>query len=98
LSNEQDVKPKVPHLVIGTFERLLAFFLVWLVPAERAGIILLAWMTAKLAANWQRREDADQEIRARTLIALITGTLSLSFGVVGGAIAKHGPNILQRLL
>jgi hypothetical protein len=35
LPDEQDVKPKIPHLVIGTFERVLAFFLVWLMSAER---------------------------------------------------------------
>lgn len=61
---------------------------------EQVGVILIAWTTAKLAANWQRREKADREVRARTLVALLTGILSLGFGILGGAIAKYGPAIL----
>jgi len=29
LDNEEGFKPKVPHIVIGTFERVIAFFLAW---------------------------------------------------------------------
>jgi hypothetical protein len=96
LDNDEKVTPKVPHLVIGTFERVLTFFLVWLMPVTQVGVVLLAWMTAKLAR--QRREQADQKVRARTTVALITGTLSLGFGVVGGAIAKFGPKVLLPLM
>jgi len=83
----------VPHYIIGGFERLLAFFLVAL-NVSGAFTILVAWMAAKLAANWQRRatpgddDKKDQEVRASTLIALMHGVLSLAFGVLGGLIAQ----------
>jgi ABC-type dipeptide/oligopeptide/nickel transport system permease subunit len=49
-------------------------------------------MAAKLAANWQRREEADYGVRANTLIALMAGTLSLGIGVLGGLIARCALN------
>jgi hypothetical protein len=103
LRHKSDVPPRelrqqaVPNSIVGTFERLLAFFLVCL-NVEGAYAILIAWMAAKLAASWQRQpisggleaEEADREIRAGIFIALMAGTVSLIFGVVGGAIARYG--------
>ena len=90
--DENDANVSVPHRIIGTFERLLAFTLV-AGNVEAAYTILLAWMAAKLAANWQRRPDAEgdltsRDVRAATLVALMTGALSLAFGVLGGTIAR----------
>jgi uncharacterized protein YneF (UPF0154 family) len=90
-------KEAVPVFIIGTFERLLAFALVYL-NVEGAYAILIAWMAAKLAASWPRQllnrgsdeleVEADREIRAGIFIALMAGTLSLLFGVIGGLIAR----------
>jgi hypothetical protein len=83
----------VPPWIVGTFERLLAFALIFF-DVEQALTVLIAWMAAKLAANWQRQtlagdeSEADRKIRIYTLTALMAGTLSLAFGVLGGAIAR----------
>ena len=39
---------------VDTFERTLAFVLVFF-SVEQAMTVLIAWMAAKLAANWQRQ-------------------------------------------
>lgn len=86
--------PRVPSWVLGTFERLLAFVVVaFNIP--QAGTIFIAWIAAKLAANWQRRDAKtdDREaaiIRASTFIALMSGVLSLALGSLGGYIARCG--------
>lgn len=90
-------KEAVPVFIIGTFERLLAFSLTYL-NVEGAYAILIAWMAAKLAAGWPRQPlsggsdelevEADREIRAGIFVALMAGTLSLLFGVIGGMIAR----------
>jgi hypothetical protein len=85
---------RVSPAIVGYFERYLAFILV-VTNVEGTGTILVAWMAAKLAANWQRRdmggeEEANAVIRANTLIALLTGTLSLLLGAFGGVIARCG--------
>ena len=83
----------VPPWIVGTFERLLAFALIFF-NVEQALTVLIAWMAAKLAANWRRQtlvgddSEADRKIRIYTLTALMAGTLSLGFGVLGGAIAR----------
>ena len=87
-------KDGVPGWIVGAFERLLAFTL-FALQLEDGYTILIAWMAAKLASNRQRRpwpkgvEDARQ-LRARTFIALMAGTLSLAFGILGGTIADFG--------
>jgi hypothetical protein len=85
---------RVPPAIIGYFERYLAF-LVLVSGVSDAGTILAAWMVAKLAANWQRREMGEDEetnavIRANTLIALMAGTVSLVLDALGGLIARYG--------
>ena len=83
----------IPPWIVGTFERLLAFALI-LFNVEQAMTVLIAWMAAKLAANWQRQtlvgdnSEVDRKIRIYTLTALMAGTLSLGFGALGGAIAR----------
>ena len=83
LRRKSDVPPRelrhqaVPVSIVGTFERLLAFFLVYL-NVEGAYAILIAWMVAKLAANWQRQlisgsqdaEEADREIAPQLTLRL----------------------------
>jgi hypothetical protein len=59
-----------------------------------------ALVTAKLASNWQRQPfkgdggEADQLVRVYSISALMAGTLSLGFGILGGLIARHGLAIL----
>jgi hypothetical protein len=85
--------PRVPPWVTGIFERYLAFIVVAF-NVENAGTILLAWMAAKLAANWQRQvmiegsELYNRTMVTYTMIALIAGTLSLLLGALGGLIAR----------
>jgi hypothetical protein len=68
---------------------------------KQVGVVLLAWMTAKLAANWQRQPykgdggAKDQELRVYSISALMAGTLSLSIGVIGGAIARWGAGVVS---
>jgi hypothetical protein len=69
-------------------------FLLFLFAVEGAGTILGAWIVAKLAANWQRRElpkgegEESRLIRARTFRGLMTGILSLGIGMAGGSLAR----------
>jgi hypothetical protein len=73
--------PSVPPWIIGAFERLVAFALVYF-HVKDAPTILALWIGAKLAANWQRRDAGDKteearQLRARTFIALMVGTVSV---------------------
>ena len=103
LRHKSDLPPRelrkltVPVPIVGTFERLLAFFLVFL-NVEGTYAILIAWMAAKLAFNWRPLSsssddlevEADREIRAGTLVALMGGIVSLTFGILGGVVARWG--------
>jgi hypothetical protein len=95
---------RVPNWITGLFERSLAFVLVvTITDMKEVGVVLLAWMTAKLAANWQRQPFKgdggvkDQKLRVYTISALMAGTLSLGFGILGGLIARHGFAILKTI-
>jgi len=91
LDTHEDYK-HVPSWILGIFERLLAFFLVaFTIP--QTGPILIAWVLAKLAANWQRREptgdeEKDAAVRSQTFIALMGGVLSIGLGAFGGLLAR----------
>jgi hypothetical protein len=93
LSNDRERYPHaVPPWIVGVFERTMAFFL-FLFAIEAAGTVLIAWMAAKLAANWQRRELTESErkshwIRTRTFTALMAGVLSLAIGTAGGSASR----------
>ncbi len=87
----------------GLFERTLAF-VVALADVDGAYAVLIAWMAAKLALNWQRpaapeadkpvndkkRPTNDEERRIYGFSALMAGVLSLGIGVIGGIIARCG--------
>jgi hypothetical protein len=85
----------VPPCVVGTFERMLAFVLVAFAVTDTA-LFLTGWIGAKLASNWQRHpiggktvtREEERTIRAQSFIALLTGTMSLGFGALGGFIAR----------
>lgn len=85
--------PRVPPEVTGIVERYLAFSVVAL-DLDSAGTILVAWMGAKLAANWQRQamrkgsESYNRTMITHTMIALISGTISIALGALGGLIAR----------
>ena len=84
----------VPNWIVGAFERLFAFGVV-LADVENAYAVLIAWMAAKLAANWQRPtvvgdSAVDREVRVYGISALMAGTLSLSLAVIGATIARLG--------
>jgi hypothetical protein len=50
--NPKDVG--VPPLIVGTFERVLAYT-IFFIGVQEAYTLLIAWIVAKLASNWQRR-------------------------------------------
>jgi len=96
LWNESDISDRelvehdgVPVWFVGNFERILAAILVW-AHIPDAFTVLAAWLGAKLATSWQRipvdSGDAklNRQVRAGTLVALIAGVISVSFGVVAG--------------
>lgn len=77
---------RVPPAITGAFERALAFLLTAFSGEE----LILAWIAAKLAANWQRAAPdpkSEREYRTRALIGLMCGVVSVGFGFVGGKIA-----------
>jgi hypothetical protein len=95
---EKDVG--VPPWLTGSFERVLAFGLLYFSVPD-AGAILAGWIAAKLASNWQRRVLApkrQREIRVHTLIALMAGTLSVSIGAAAGYIARIDPQSWTQLV
>jgi hypothetical protein len=50
--------------------------------------VLIARIGAKLLSNWHVHDESTLETRARSFVALMTGVVSLSMGVLGGYIAK----------
>jgi len=97
---EDDKKRKrIWPWLTGVVERLLFFLLI--VATGNAGIevatAMLAWLALKLGANWNRRKldtsvvDKNSEVATRTLLALLSGAISLAFAFAGGlvAIASH---------
>jgi hypothetical protein len=61
--------------------------------------LLAVWIGGKLAANWQRvrvdNSKVGQEVRARTVIALIAGIVSVGFGCLIGVLVRrlvYGPS------
>ena len=88
----------VPTWLVGGFERSLAFALV-VFDVPGAYTLLAAWIAAKLAANWQRvpvdNSQKEREVRARTLIALIAGVVSVGFGCLVDVLIRrlvYGPS------
>ena len=84
--------PAFPAWLLGLFERALAFVLV-VAKRDQIAVVLIAWMAAKLAINWQRPVEqsaaqSEPERRIRGFITLIAGVVSLSFGILGGVIAS----------
>ena len=89
----------VPVWITGTFERLLAFFLV-LLHVEGAYTLIALWLGAKLAASWHRlptepdtqgddeKREYNRQIRAGTLCALIAGISSVSIGALAGLVVR----------
>ncbi|MGX5827330.1 hypothetical protein [Mesorhizobium sp. 43Arga] len=83
---------RLPPAVTGMFERALTFLLV-VSDFPSFQNVILAWLAAKLAANWQRTEptnSSDEDrlaYRSRALIAVMTGIVSIAFGYFGGRIA-----------
>ena len=78
----------VPPLIVGSFERLLAFFLV-VFDVEGTATLLAAWLGAKLAASWQRVAidandyEAGRQVRAGALSAHCRRRLSSHRVLIG---------------
>ncbi|MFD1984194.1 hypothetical protein ACFSOZ_16205 [Mesorhizobium newzealandense] len=85
---------RLPPWITGTFERTLTFALL-ASQFPDPHTVILAWLAAKFAANWQRDEptgapEAQMEYRSRAMIAVMSGIVSVAFGYVGGwIVTKH---------
>jgi hypothetical protein len=92
---EEEREIQVPPWLTGVFERYMTVALVVVgLDSASLGAVVLAWMGAKLAANWQRRVATDstlddEKVRARTIVALMTGVLSLGIGIIAGALTRY---------
>jgi hypothetical protein len=84
----------VPVWIVGSFERIAAFAL-GLFDVRNAGVMLGAWLAAKLAASWQRYPtdktdmEENRQVRAGHLVALIVGIVSVAFGFLTGLLIRH---------
>jgi hypothetical protein len=72
----------------GFFERAVATTLVVIAPSS-VGPFILAWVAAKIAANWQR---LGKSVAARkgTQTALIANVISFSIAIVAGVCINPG--------
>lgn len=68
-------------LLIGLFERTMAVILVFYCTPSLSAIFG-GWLVAKVASEWHRQSAR------RMSLALIGNAMSLSFGVLGGLIAR----------
>jgi hypothetical protein len=87
--------PKPPSAVCpcitGYFERALFFTLAFIGLGSGAlATVAVGWLGGKLAANWPRRpmkdddDEANRQIRANTLIALMGGVCSVVLAILAG--------------
>jgi hypothetical protein len=85
----------VPNWIVGLFERSFAFALAF-ANVQGAYVVLGAYLAAKLTLNWKRipyektKLEVERRVRVYGISALMAGVLSLSIGVIGGAIARCG--------
>ena len=83
----------VPVWFVGNFERAMAVVLV-LANVRGAYALLAAWLGAKLATSWQRLPidntdlETSRQVRAGTLVALMAGINSVTFGIVAGLLFR----------
>jgi hypothetical protein len=89
----EDAEPKVPGVLTGFVERL---FFVLLVAEKISGAPtgMIAWISAKMAANWlspeaQRlRSLTPREVLNSRFSALLTGLVAMTFAMIGGQICN----------
>jgi hypothetical protein len=95
--SQREVGP--PAEIVGTFERIIAFFAV-LFFLNHAFVIIAFWLGAKIAASWQRypidpkSADAGRSVRSGQLCALIVGIVSVSIGAALGLVVRWACPVL----
>ena len=80
-------KPNVPSCLTGFIERFIFTAVIGVAGTTSlpyVGGLMGGWLGLKLAANWQQRHD--DFARARGILALINGLVSLFFTLIGGLI------------
>jgi MFS superfamily sulfate permease-like transporter len=81
----------LPASVIGYLERTF-FGLVIAFEVSGAAVAMMAWIAAKLAANWNRWDEKEESARrkaiAYSISALLSGMVSMIFALVAGLIAS----------
>jgi hypothetical protein len=80
-------KPNVPSCLTGFIERFIFTAVIGFAGTDSlpyVGALMGGWLGLKLAANWQQRHD--EFARARGILALINGLISLFFALIGGLI------------
>ena len=92
LDEDEDTRP-VPGRLTGITERLF-FTVIIAFQVSGAAVAMMAWLGAKMAANWNRQVaetqgDPVENVRRRrgAIAALVTGLVSMLFAAVGGLIA-----------
>ncbi|MEX2163826.1 MAG: hypothetical protein WD823_06245 [Sulfuricaulis sp.] len=82
-------QPNVPSCLTGFIERFIFTAIIGIAGTASlpyVGGLMGGWLGLKLAANWQQRHD--DFARARGILALINGLVSLFFALVGGLITN----------
>ncbi len=82
-------KPNVPSCLTGFIERFIFTAVIGVAGAASLpyiGALMSGWLGLKLAANWQ--QSRDDFSRARGILALINGLVSLFFALIGGLITN----------
>lgn len=90
----QDWIRPIPYIdvFLGIFERHLFYILLLLLKGD-SFVFMGGWLALKLASSWQRSKGVSERhlffFRERTIVALLSGTVSLIFPVIGWAIATY---------
>lgn len=82
--------PRIPPKLTGIIERLIFFVILVAAPQDLATVagLMIAWLGLKVAANWQRYDPKDVPAAGtHTLLALLTGVVSLAFAGLGAYVA-----------
>jgi hypothetical protein len=74
----------VPHLVVGTVERLF-FTLIVAFDVTAAAVAMIAWLAAKMATGWNRPSESS----VGALTGLLGGLVSMLFALIGGLIIRR---------
>ena len=85
---EQILKRDILPIITGLLERIF-FTLLVAFDISGTGVAMMAWLGAKMAANWNRQSNNDHIVRVFSVTALQSGLVSLLFALLGGLICRE---------